>query len=379
MNKTPKRVLILTSDAGLGHLSAANALRDAFKSSYEDACDIQISNPFSHPDIPELFRHSQSNYDEIVKEMPELYEFAYEISDSKFPVSVIEGGFTLIFYRIFKRIVENFNPDLVITTYPIYPAPIAALSQIEEMNFPWIIAVTDFATVHHLWFNDAATLCIVPTEAVEEIAKDAGLKSDQILKIGIPVDPKISILKEHKKEILRKELGWDKHKRTLLVVGSPRMENLMSFIHALDGSNHDFQFALVAGGNDDIYQNFEDASLNHPANVYNFVENLPEMMRASDMIICKAGGLIITESLASGLPLMLIKMLPGQEEGNVEYILEHQAGDFCDTPEKARRTLDDWLADNGKKLKNISNNAAEIGKPDAAEQIAEKAWEIMNR
>lgn len=377
MKDKPKKILILTSDAGLGHLSASEALHDAIKNKYGDVCNVQISNPFNHPDIPELIRQSQSNYDFFVKKMPELYEFAYEISDGNLPASLIEGGFTLIFVRVLREIIKKINPDLVIITYPIYPAPLAALSQLEEFNFPWMIVITDFVTVHHIWFNDDATICTVPTEAVKEIAIDAGLKPKQIINTGIPVDPKISILKNRKKEDLRKELGWDPQLTSLLVVGSPRIESLMDYIHTLDETNHKIQFSLVAGGNDDLFQNFNDAELDHSANVYNFVDNLPEMMRAADLIICKAGGLIITESLASGLPLMLIHMLPGQEEGNVDYVLEHQAGAFCETPGEAKDKLNDWLANGRKKLLEIGKNAEETGRPNAAEKIAGKAWELI--
>ncbi len=190
--------------------------------------------------------------------------------------------------------------------------------------------------------------------------------------------PKISILKQINKEVLRRNLGWDIDKITLLVVGSPRMKSLMDFIYALDETEHQIQFVLVAGGDDDQYQIFQKSALVHPAEVYNFVDNLPEMMRAADMIICKAGGLIVTESLASSLPLMLIHMIPGQEKGNLDYVIEHQAGAYCDTPQKLRMTLDEWLADRGKKLLEISKNAEKIGRLDAARQIAAEAWNSLN-
>ena len=378
MKQNLKRILILTGDAGLGHRSAAEAIRAAIQNEYGESCKVEISNPFDHPDIPDLIRQSQSNYDEIVKQMPELYEFAYEISDGKFQASLLEGGFTLLLFRVLKDILKGFEPDIVITTYPIYPAPLAVILEIEKMAFTWIVVVTDFITVHHIWFNTNATICTVPTEAVKEIALNAGLKSEQIINTGIPVDPKISVLKERNKEELRKELGWDQNRTTLLVVGSPRINSLMEYIRVMDKSDHDIQFALVAGGNDDLYQTYINAKLKHPAKVYNFVENLPEMMRASDMIICKAGGLIVTESLASGLPMMLIHMLPGQEEGNVDYVMENEAGMFCETPQEARKVLDQWLSDGGKKLKEIGKNAEEFGRPQAAQQIAKKAWELIH-
>lgn len=377
MKQNQKRILILTGDAGHGHRSAAEAIRDAIQNKYGETCKVEINNPFDHPDIPDLIRQSQSNYDDIVKQMPELYEFAYEVSDGKFQASLLEGGFTLLLFRVLKDILKEFDPDLVITTYPIYPAPLAAILEMEKMSFPWMIVVTDFITVHHIWFNTNVTICTVPTGAVREIGLNAGLKPEQIINTGIPVDPKISVLRDRDKEEIRKELGWVSHKITLLVVGSPRINSLMKYISALDESDQDIQFALVAGGNDDLYHTFKDAQINHPVNVYNFVENLPEMMRVSDLIICKAGGLIVTESLASGLPLMLIHMLPGQEEGNVAYVEEHKAGVFCKTPQKAKKTLEKWLENQGKILHEIGENAEKIGRPEAAEQITDIAWDLM--
>ena len=378
MKEKNNKILILTGDAGLGHRSAAEAIRDAFKNDHGEQCKVSIENPFNHPDIPDFIRESQSNYDDIVKEMPEIYEFAYDISDSDFPVTLLEGGFTLLLFRVLREILKGFNPDLVITTYPIYPAPLSVISQVEDMSFPWITVVTDLVTVHHVWFNNNATICTVPTEAVKEIALDSGFKPEQIINTGIPVDPKISFLKQTKKEAVRRSLGWDQERRTLLVVGSPRVKSLMAIIQALDETSHDFQFALVAGGDDDLYHTFKEAKMAHPRKVYNFVDNLPEMMRASDMIICKAGGLIVTESLASGLPMMLVNMLPGQEEGNVDYVMEHKAGVYCDIPEEAKMTLEDWLDDEVGVLQKIAKNAEKIGRPNAAREIVTLAWNLLN-
>jgi 1,2-diacylglycerol 3-beta-galactosyltransferase len=378
MEKKDFNILILTGDAGLGHRSAAEAVRDAIKRKFGQSCKIKIDNPFNHPDIPDFIRESQSDYDNVVKEMPEIYEFAYDISDSKFPVTLMEGGFTIILFQVLKEILDEFRPDLVITTYPIYPAPLAVISQVENLSFPWITVVTDLVTVHHVWFNNNATFCTVPTKAVKELAINAGFKKQQIINTGIPVNPRISSLKKVEKEALRKELGWEKDMTTLLVVGSPRVTALMDIIKALDQTKHKIQFALVAGGDDTLYSNFKGVPLNHPANVYNFVDNLPEMMRAADLIICKAGGLIVTESLASGLPIMLVHLLPGQEEGNVEYVIEHKAGAFCEKPEEAALTLSDWLKNDGKALRKIAKNSSKTGRPKAAQKIAEKAWGLLN-
>ena len=81
-----------------------------------------------------------------------------------------------------------------------------------------------------------------------------------------------------------------------------------------------FQIAIITGGDDKLYKALQPIEWQHPTKIYDFVENMPAMMRAADLIACKAGGLIVTESLASGLPLLLIHALPGQEIGNADYV-----------------------------------------------------------
>ncbi len=66
-------------------------------------------------------------------------------------------------------------------------------------------------------------------------------------------------------------------------------------------------------------------------------------MHAADAIICKAGGLIVTESLACGLPLLLVDILPGQEAGNAEMILQGGAGDIATTTMEVLETLSHWM------------------------------------
>ena len=75
-----------------------------------------------------------------------------------------------------------------------------------------------------------------------------------------------------------------------------------------------------------------------PVKIFNFVENMPTLMHASDIMLCKAGGLIVTESLACGLPMILIDVIPGQETGNAEYVMAYGAGDMSETPVTTSRT-----------------------------------------
>lgn len=378
MTNRKKNFLILTGDAGFGHRSAAEAVRKAINIKYGEQSEALIKNPLNHPDIPDIIRESQSNYDTVVKLFPDLYKFGYQISDAKLPVKIMESGFTVLFLDTIRTMVKEISPDIIISTYPIFMAPLQTIFQSDHFNIPLITVITDLITVHRVWFNKGAARCTVPTKEVANLALKAGFREDQVINTGIPVDPQIAALKDADKNMLRTELGWQERLTTILVAGSPRIGSLIEILKSLDSSNQKFQFALVAGKNETLLKKFKSVSWQHPAHIYDFVDTMPKMMRASDMILCKAGGLITTESLASGLPMMVVEVIPGQEEGNLRYILEHEAGVHCKKPKCACNDLEQWLENDRKLLKITAENAAKIGRPDAAFDIADIAWDLVD-
>ncbi|MDY6873604.1 MAG: glycosyltransferase [Chloroflexota bacterium] len=378
-NDFRKRILVLSAESGLGHKSAAEALQSAFQIKFGDGVTVEIINPLDHPETPKFLRDSQSNYDEIVKKLPEIYKFGYEISDWELPVSLLEGGLIVAMYEAFREIVLEYTPDLVVSAYPLYAAPLSTVLELNDLpKIPIVTSITDLVSVHQVWFNTNVTLLTVPTEDVFEDARQAGFSEDQLLLTGIPVKPEIGKLQETDKATIRKELGWEINKPTALAVASPRVTNLKTYLKDLDNLGIDFQWAIVAGGNDPLYEALNRIKWQHAAKVYNFVEEMPKFLRASDLIICKAGGLITTESLAAGLPILFIQALPGQETGNVEYVIGHQAGAFCENSAEICEKFSDWFVNDGEILKTMAHNAKVLGKPNAALEIATASWELID-
>jgi len=105
------------------------------------------------------------------------------------------------------------------------------------------------------------------------------------------------------------------------------------------------------------------------------VDKVPLLMKASDLVICKAGGLIVTEALACGLPMVLTDIIPGQETGNAELIQRLQAGVVAETPLMMMEALHHFLMNDQKMLRQYADNARTIGKPAAACDVAEILYE----
>jgi 1,2-diacylglycerol 3-beta-galactosyltransferase len=163
---------------------------------------------------------------------------------------------------------------------------------------------------------------------------------------------------------------------TALVVGSPRVRNLLDAVRVLNHSGFPLQALVVAGGDDAVYAELQQTDWHIPVVVYNMVDNMPTLMHAADFIVCKAGGLIVTEALACGLPILLIDVIEGQETGNAEFVVENGAGEVARLPLDMLETLYHWLSNEGQLLKTRAYNARRVGHPQAADEIAELAWTL---
>lgn len=102
-----------------------------------------------------------------------------------------------------------------------------------------------------------------------------------------------------------------------------------------------------------------------------FVTRMAEFMVAADILISKAGPGTISEAAALSLPIMLTSYLPGQEEGNVDYVIEGGFGAFVnDTdPIGIAEEVCMWLTDEDRRAK-LSAAAKAHGAPFAARDIA---------
>ena len=371
----PLRILILTADAGFGHRSAANAIAAALRMMYKDACLIEIANPLDDPRIPLSLSSSQTNHDRWMRENPELYQLGYQASDAEFPSVLVESALGVVLYDVLKDILNSFHPNVVITTYPLYQSAFDAVRTLHRKRLALLTVVTDIAVVHRFWFHSGASLCLVPTDMVREQALASGLRSDQVIVTGLPVHPDFS-LQPASSDAIRRELGWRTDCPTILAVGSRRVRGLAQVISGLNHSRLPIQLILVTGNDKELYEQLCQIDWHLPARVYNFVANMPSMMHASDCLISKAGGLIISEALACGLPILLIDANPGQELGNADYVVANGAGRLAETPLDILEILYHWLDLDGKDLAIVANQAKNLGQPKAAFDVAALAWQI---
>jgi len=370
----PRRILILSADAGFGHRAAATAIAAAFEERHAGVCKAVIVNPLDHAAAPGLLVAAQDDYDRMIKESPDLYRVGYQASDGALPVGIAEQALTVMLYGVMRDLLAEHEPDVVVTTYPLYQAPLATLGALLRRRTPFMTVVTDLVTVHRLWFHESAEACLVPTQAVADKAIESGLSPQQVEITGLPVSPQLAMPVD--RAALRAKLGWSDDRVVALFAGSKRVTKLEPVIGILNHSGLPLELAVVTGGNQELLDRLNADEWHQPAHIYGFVDNLSEMMQAADFIVCKAGGLIVSESLAVGLPLLMVEAIPGQETGNAEYVQNGGAGALVDGPAEALMQVFHWVDRGGEALQAAARQSRQLGRPDAAARVAYRALDV---
>jgi 1,2-diacylglycerol 3-beta-galactosyltransferase len=368
-----KRILILTADAGFGHRSAANAVAAALQERYGEECEIEIANPLEDPRCPFFLRDSQADYDKIVQQVPELYRFGYTASDAAVPAAVIESALTVLLFEVMYDILKKQRPDVILTTYPLYQDPLVSIFSVTRRYVPLYTVITDLAYVHRIWYHRKVTSLLAPTDTVRDAAISHKIPDEKVHVTGIPVNPAFANENRKKGEI-RRALGWAPNLPTLLFVGSKRVERLAEMVNLANHFGMRIQLAVVAGKDTDLFQKLQAMEWHQLVHLYEYASNMPELMHAADGVICKAGGLVVTEALACGKPLLLISAIPGQEIGNATFVVSRGAATLAQTPTDFLEALWHWMADGRQLLREQAHSARLLGKPNAAYQVAELLW-----
>jgi 1,2-diacylglycerol 3-beta-galactosyltransferase len=372
-----KRILILTSDAGFGHRSAANAIETALMELGEPNLSISIVNPLEHERVPRLLRDSQSDYDRLVRESPHLYQLGYNATDQAVPAAVMDSALTLMLYEALRDTLNKYDPDAIINTFPLYQVPLGALFRVNGRRVPMITVVTDLISVHKIWFNNTVDALVVPTEEVRLLAIKAGVDENKIRELGIPVHPSLGKITQDK-AALRRQLGWREDVLTFFAVGSKRVPGLIGMLRGLNHSALPIQLIISAGNDAELQHQAQSTEWHVPVTVYDYVKNMPDLLHATDVLICKAGGLITTEALACGLPLALVDVIPGQEQGNAQYVVKNGAGVVADDPLELLEYSFHWLQNDGATLRQCAERARGLGRPNAAGDVARMALQAAD-
>ncbi len=379
-----RKILILFSDTGGGHRAAAEAIRDAVKSRYGDCYEVVLEDGIVNAAVPP-FNLIPKLYLPVTTYSPWGWGFLFHSTNSRWGRTAIGFLAWLLASRGLSRIIREVNPDLVLTVHPLLTRVPRNIWKKLKPCAPFITVVTDLFDAHATWFSTRPDLTIVPTEGAKQRAIRWGLPSDGIRVVGLPVSLKFASARQpavngdrEALAALRTRLGLRPDLFTILIVGGGEgMGRIEETARVLAGAGLPIQLAVIAGRNQKLRQRLEALSWPIPVRVTGFVTNMPDWMRASDLVVTKAGPGTIMETLAAGRPLLLSGYLPGQEEGNVTFVEQAGVGVYRRTPQAVAEQVREWLSPGNHALAEMKARARAEARPDAALEVAALLDELI--
>lgn len=372
-----KRVLFLMSDTGGGHRAAAEAIRDGLYAKHgKDNIDAELLDVFRMSYFP--MNHFPEFYPWIINRSKGSWGLGYKISNTKRSVSVLSRTMYVTNYRRFKKMAKEKPVDVVVCVHSLIARPtLKAWKSLDERP-PFVTVVTDLVSTHNFWYDKQSEHTMVPTQAAFDRGIEYGMPANKMSITGLPVNPAF-VEKLEGKETAREKLGWQQGKITILMVaGGDGMGPLWKTARAINDLHRDIQLVIVAGRNTDLKTKLESASWNQPTHVYGFVTNMPQLMDAADIIVTKAGPATITEAAIAGLPMILMDAIPGQEDGNVDYVVENNAGAWAPEPQQVAKYVRTWLDEGEEALRQKAQNAHSIARPRAVWDICDTVMKWAN-
>ena len=312
------KVLFLTVSTGQGHTSSAKAVEGCLKAHGIETHFLDVYgyvNPVLEKAMSDFYLFASGK-------TPKLYGKCYDKEDqgkTNF-VQAVANFNRAIKNKIAKYIRLN-QIDGVICTH-LFAGQIMTLLK-EKVQTVNIGIVTDY-TIHPKWETTDLDYYVIADKSLTHLAEKKGLAKEKLLPFGIPVDLKFS--KRQDKAKVKKKLGFGEKPLIFVMMGSMGYGNISSVLEEIDTSGIDCEVAVACGNNKKSKLRIERMRHHLKFYVYGFINNVDEMMDAADCIVTKPGGLSVTESLAKELPMIFMDPIPGQEDRNVEFLVNNGVG-----------------------------------------------------
>ncbi|CAL0304965.1 unnamed protein product [Lupinus luteus] len=379
-----KNVLILMSDTGGGHRASAEAIRDAFVMEYGEQYKIFIKDVWKEYTGWPL-NDMERSYKFMLRHV-QLWNVAFHSTSPKWIHTMYLAAIAAYYAKEVEAGLMEYKPDIIISVHPLMQhIPLLVLQWqglLKKVIFATVI--TDLNTCHRTWFNPRVNRCYCPSQEVAKRALLDGLKESQTRVFGLPIRPSFAraIIS---KDQLREELEMDPNLPAVLLMGGgegmgPVKETAMALGESLFDEKTKKpvgQLIIICGRNKSLASTLQSLEWNDiPVKIRGFETQMEKWMGACDCIITKAGPGTIAEALIRGLPIILNDYIPGQEKGNVPYVVNNGAGVFTRSPKETAKIVTEWFTTKSDEMKRMSENALKLAQPEAVFNIVKDIHEL---
>ena len=353
-----KRILILTAGFGEGHNSAARGVRSG----------LARVAPKVEVELRDLFPETFGAFNEIVRRAyltlinrwPRSWRYVYDWLDRKKDFDQRFQKFRGLKKNL-GRLLDRFQPDAVVSTFPTYPY---LLQQIlgNDRTCKNVAIVTDSITVNAIWYRSPADYFLVANEQSAIVVRNGGVPTEKIKVFGFPVSPRFADFAKDRQS----PNGAAARVLYVINAGTSRAPALVRRLLELN-----IQLTVTVGRDERLRRAIERAAGERKIDIYGWTDEMPRLLCESHVLIGKAGGATVQETIAAACPMIINHVVSGQEEGNAQLIVETNSGRIALSNDEVVATVERTFANGGKQWSDWSTNISKLSRPRASLDIAE--------
>ncbi|MEI7642713.1 MAG: glycosyltransferase [Chloroflexales bacterium] len=361
-----KRVLILSASVGSGHIAAAAALEEVFRTQH----GVKVQNEDALKLTSRIYQVTASDvYFALVKENPWFISWWYDQTDEPFKN---ETGalqlWNLLNAQPLAKFVLDYDPHITVCTHFMPAGVVAQLLSQGKLRTTLSIVTTDY-DFQGMWLSRVFNRYFVAIDETKVHLTELGVAAERITVSGIPVSPVFGKPVDRTKVLARYGLRDD---RPVILVsagvlgGGPARDIVAQILRM----RTPVQTVVICGRNQLLRQQVatQISGAEDRFRILGFTSEMADLMRISSLFIGKPGGLSASECMAAGLPMVVIDPIPGQEERNSDHLLEAGAAVRCRSLMTIAYKIDQIFEDPGR-LERMRACARRLGRPGAADVV----------
>jgi processive 1,2-diacylglycerol beta-glucosyltransferase len=355
-----KKMLILTAGFGEGHNSAARGIRDGLARVAPDAAEVKLRDLLAeaYGPINELVRRA---YLALVNSAPRTWGIVYRWLDRKTDYDKEFRRFARLKDH-FAPLLERFRPDIVVCSFPAYANVLHEILGAGR-RCKCVVVVTDSITINATWYRSPADYFLVANEQSAGVLRSGGVAPEKIRTFGFPVSPKFADLTADR------PLPSSNSSRRVLYMIHAAKRTAPELVRLLGDVGVDL--TVTIGRADELRPAIEAAADGHPIKIVGWTDELPRMLHENHLLIGKAGGATVQETIAAKCPMIINHVVAGQEEGNARLIVETNSGVIAQSPREVLAQVQRAFDDDAKQWREWTGNISKLSRPRAALDIAE--------
>jgi processive 1,2-diacylglycerol beta-glucosyltransferase len=359
-----KRILILTAGFGEGHNSAARGMRDGLAAVSAGAVAVELHDIFAET-YGFANDWARQGYLAMINRAPGTWGRLYRWLDGRQEFAPQLRWLFMAKGRL-SQLLVRFQPTAVVSVYPAYPHLLDTILNGVPAAFQRVVCITDSITVNAIWFRCASDLFLVPNEQTAAVLATAGLPNEKVRVTGFPVTPKFAELGELRQP---PALGGERRILYMINAGGRAAPEIIRRLTRLP----DVRLTVTVGRDERLRRTVEavNAEVARKFEIVGWSDQLPRMMLESHLLISKAGGATVQETIAAKCPMIISQIVPGQEEGNARLIEETRSGVVATNPEAIIAAVKQAFAEDGRLWHEWSTNISRLSRPKASLEIAQ--------